>query len=134
MVLVRAVDIAANETVGLRIDGRDVRFLASGFARLCVKCSRNPAFTGVRFPGDSLLTNIVGLKECTELVILFLSDRIVLVIMTASTLQSDSQKAGGHMFDRLLHPHVAIEKVPGEGEIACSSESVQVKRSDLITS
>ena len=95
--------------------------------------SERGIFVGQQIARDRIRAHVMRLKERAEAVVVFLRDRIKLVIMAASTFQSQPQKCLTCLLDRFEHPHVAVKLVPVAAEKSRRTQHVGIGRSDLIT-
>src|SRR5688572_3068092 len=92
VLFVRTLLVTSNETIGLGIDARQKRVFCCRLSRLGIIDSGNSILCCICLAGGGIQPNIVGFEKCPELVILLLSDRVILVVVTASALQRDPQK------------------------------------------
>src|SRR5207344_1085149 len=79
-------------------------------------------------------SDIVRLEESPEAVVFLLSNGIVFVVVTASTLQGDPKESGSRVFHGVLQPHVTVEPEPVARQIAGGAKNLWVGGRDLIPS
>ena len=77
--------------------------------------------------------NVMRLEEGSKTKILFLRDRVELVIVAAATLQREAQERLTGVFDEIEHPDVAVELVPVPPDEAGRGQSRHVGRGNFIS-
>src|SRR5262245_47534121 len=66
----------------------------------------------VRFAGYAVNADVIRLEDSAKTIVLFLRDRIVLVLMTAGAVQRNSEKRLGRVLHSVVEPGVAVEDKP----------------------
>jgi len=78
------------------------------------------------------VTQLERLKKSTEAKVLFLTDRIVLVIVALRTIQRQAQKRLASVFDKILLPRFVIPLEPAADKISRRGKSQLIVGHDFI--
>src|SRR5690606_4519930 len=71
-------------------------------------------------------------EDGPHLEVLGLRNRIVLVVVAASTVERQSEKRLATMFDGVVEPDIPVELVPVPSQIPGRSQDLGVRRSELV--
>ncbi len=73
----------------------------------------------------------MGFKDCADLVVVLLEDRVVHVVVAAGTAKRHAEEGLTGMVDHILHPLLAAEELEVPRKVAGGAEGVQVIRHRL---
>ena len=71
-------------------------------------------------------------KERAKVVVVFVGNRVKLVIVAASALHGQAKERLTGVFDCIKHPDVAVELVPVPTKVTGGTENTRIGRSQLI--
>ena len=84
--------------------------------------SRQTILLDVQFSRNPVGPNVVWLEDRSEAVVFLLRDRVILVVVTPTAVESDSQKSLRRVLHCIIEPYVAVKLVPVAGEKSSRSQ------------
>ena len=93
-----------------------------------------PSLAVSSMPGIAIDPDLMRLEDRTNLVVVFLKDRVIHVVVAAGTAERHAQKGLAGMIDHVLHPLLTTEQLEVPREVASRADRVQIIRAGFVGS
>ena len=97
-----------------------------------IEGSRNAIPLQVGFTWDHVHANVVRFKKRPHSVVIRMVDRVVFVVVAFGAVERQSEKRLADVFDRVLHPLVAIEEEVVAGQVTGGTQLPEIVRGELV--